>query len=214
MVQNDCQQPSVAGTAWRAYGTNGAIADPGPIRHTRHQARASSSVLPETSCSSGECSVTTQPAWSTSHQQEPPRMVIAARNASCRARHSSGGSIPACHAPASIAVGSGPSATACRSARPSWHRGELTSQLGQGLALPGRSHLVRRPGGVGPTGSTPKDRRARWRIPGRRHIARRRTGRRCCRSEDPGTCRDPSRSSRRRTRSLARSSGSRSSPAG
>jgi hypothetical protein len=35
------------------------------MSQTRHQASAASSVLPEKSCSSGECSVTTQLAWST-----------------------------------------------------------------------------------------------------------------------------------------------------
>ncbi len=47
------------------------------MSHTRHQARASSSVLPEKSCSSGECSVTTQPAWSTVQEHEPRRMIVA-----------------------------------------------------------------------------------------------------------------------------------------
>jgi len=67
----------------------------GAINHTRHQARASSRVLPEKVCSSGELSVTTQPAWSTSHQQEPRRVAIAAYNASWSARRSNVGSTPA-----------------------------------------------------------------------------------------------------------------------
>jgi hypothetical protein len=41
------------------------------MSHTKLQARASSSVLPERFCSSGECNVTTQPAWATAHPKAP-----------------------------------------------------------------------------------------------------------------------------------------------
>jgi hypothetical protein len=42
------------------HPANGPVPSSGAISHTRHQARASLSVLPEKSCSSGEWSVTTQ----------------------------------------------------------------------------------------------------------------------------------------------------------
>jgi hypothetical protein len=75
---------------------NGSTPNSGAISHTKHQARASSSVLPETSWSSGEWSVTTRLAWSTSHEQQPRRVAIARRRASCRARPPHVGSTPAC----------------------------------------------------------------------------------------------------------------------
>ena len=69
---------------------------PFAISQTRHQARASSSVLPEKSCCSGEWGVTTRPAWSTvqengrgrGHARPCRRVMIARRRASCRARPS------------------------------------------------------------------------------------------------------------------------------
>jgi hypothetical protein len=75
-----------------AQTRNGPMPNSGAIRHTRHQTSASSSVLPEKSCSSGEWSVTTQPAWPTVREQEPRRVAIAGCRASCRARSSYVGS--------------------------------------------------------------------------------------------------------------------------
>jgi hypothetical protein len=50
------------------YWTNGLTSNSGAMSQTRHQASASSSVRPEDSSRSRDLSVTTQSAWSTSHQ--------------------------------------------------------------------------------------------------------------------------------------------------
>jgi hypothetical protein len=62
---------------------NGRIRTAGAMSPTRHQAIASSSVLPQKVCSSGEWRVTTHPAWSMSQEQEPRRAATARRSASC-----------------------------------------------------------------------------------------------------------------------------------
>lgn len=46
------------------------------VSHIRHQASPSSSAVPEKSCSSGECSVNVQRAWSTVH--EDARLAVPA----------------------------------------------------------------------------------------------------------------------------------------
>ncbi len=63
------------GVGTDAQARNDPIPNFGTISHTRHHARPSSSVRPETSCCSGECKVTTQPAWSTFQEQEPRRVA-------------------------------------------------------------------------------------------------------------------------------------------
>jgi hypothetical protein len=65
---------------------NDSTPSSGAINQTRHQASASSSVRPEKVWSSGEESITTQRAWSTVQSQEPRRVAIAERSASCKAR--------------------------------------------------------------------------------------------------------------------------------
>ena len=77
-------------------------------------------------------------------------------------------------------------------------RVDSQSLPGQSLVRPRRIHLAKRPVKFLPYWQYPRIQESPSRIPGRRSIARRSTGRRCCRSDDPGTCRDRSRSSHRR----------------